>query len=409
MSFETPDNLESSKTENGSGREKVEASREVAIECPERQEVVDQALFELKTSFETLGIEDWKLPEIKIKFVESKGEAELGRVEVHGRNIEIIYDKRFSSAEMEAELIEELRVSGKDYPGMQQTLKHELAHVAMWSITRLHRQPATRLVDEGWASLVENTSGSIPAQRSKESVKRGLKNEADLYNRCLDFGNPVIFEEDLNTAEYETGQALLLWIHEKFGSAKMVELIQKSPAPERRNDDLMEGEFDSSAVSNGIHTSAPEYIKIIEDVKLGNVSMEETVKKAKAWEGKQFETALIEVTGLQSIDEVKEEFLKWINEKEVEQENLSPEQAMQEFFLLMDGIEKKEASLENKAEMFEQIVSLLRTISEIKDPRSYKLFAGNEHFLKLNIRNKFVIQNTLDRDLHKRIIMYLES
>ena len=317
MNFETPSKPDVPEKEKHSGANKPELPQppeaEIKIECPERQEVVDQAIFELRTAFQTLGIESWKLPNIKIKFIESEGEAVLGRVEVHDGSVEITYDKRFSSPESEATLVEKLQQSGKDYPGMQQTLKHELAHVAMWSVTGLQRQPATRLVDEGWASLLENTEESLPTEQSKLAVKQGLSEEADLFNRCLDFSKPVTFEENLNAAEYKTGQALLLWVREKFGKAKMIELIQKSPSLERRNDDLAEGEFEPASVDKTIHTTAPEYFKLLKDAKLGNITEAEAIIRAKAWEGGQFEAALLEVTGFQNLDEMKQEFLKWIN------------------------------------------------------------------------------------------------
>ena len=238
----------------------------------------------------------------------------LGRVEVHDGSIEITYDQRFSSPESEATLVEELQQSGKDYPGMQQTLKHELAHIAMWSVTGLQRQPATRLIDEGWASLLENTGENLPTEQSKSAVKQGLSEEPNLFNRCLDFSKPITFEENLNAAEYKTGQALLLWIHEKFGKAKIIELIKKSPSPERRNDDLPQGEFEPALVDKSLHTTAPEYFKLFEDAKLGNITAEEATKRSKEWEGKQFESALLEVTGFQNLEQVRQEFLKWINE-----------------------------------------------------------------------------------------------
>jgi len=226
MNFETPNKPVVPEKEKYPGADKPELPQppetEVKIECTERQEVADRAIFELKTAFQTLGIENWKLPEIKIKFVESEGEAVLGRVEIHDGCVEITYDQRFSSPELETTLVEELRQSGKDYPGMQQTLKHELAHVAMWSVTGLQRQPATRIVDEGWASLLENTSENLPTEQSRSAVKQGLSEEPDHFNRCLDFSKPVTFEENLNAAEYKTGQALLLWVHERFGKAKMI-------------------------------------------------------------------------------------------------------------------------------------------------------------------------------------------
>lgn len=318
MDFEPPNKSTVPEAEKYSGAETVKLPHsketEVKIECPERQEAVDRAIFELKTAFQTLGIENWKLPEIKIKFVESVGEAVLGRVEVHDGSIEITYDQRFSSPKSEATLVEELHQAGKDYPGMQQTLKHELAHVAMWSVTGLQRQPATRLVDEGWASLLENTGESLPTEQSKSAVRQGLTEEPDLFNRCLDFSKTVTFEENLNAAEYKTGQALLLWAHEKFGKAKMIELIQKSPSLSRNNGDLPQGEFEPASIDRNLHTTAPEYFKLFKDVKFGNITTEEAVKQAKEWEGRQFESALLEVTGFQNIDEVRQEFLKWINQ-----------------------------------------------------------------------------------------------
>jgi len=318
MDFETPNKPDVPEKEKYSGADKPELQQspeaEIKIECSERQEVVDRAIFELKTAFQTLGIENWKLPEIKIKFVESEGEAVLGRVEVHKGSIEITYDQRFSSPESEATLVEELRQSGKNYPGMQQTLKHELAHVAMWSVTGLQRQSATRLVDEGWASLLENTGESLPTEQSKSAVKQGLSEEPDVFNRCLDFSKPITFEENLNAAEYKTGQALLFWVHQKLGRAKMIELIQKSPSPERRNDDLAEGEFDAAAIDDEIHATAPEYFKLFEKVKLGDITPEEAGRLAKEWEGKQFESALLEVTGFQNLEQLRQEFLKWVNE-----------------------------------------------------------------------------------------------
>lgn len=318
MDFETPNKPKSPEAEYYSGADKTELPQppeaEIEIECPERQEVVDRAIFELKTAFQTLGIENWKLPEIKIKFVESEDEAELGRVEVHNGSVEITYDQRFSSPESEATLVEELHQAGKDYPGMQQTLKHELAHVAMWSVTSLQRQPATRLVDEGWASLLENTGESLPAEQSKLAVKQGLSEEPDLFNRCLDFSKPVTFEENLNAAEYKTGQALLLWVYEEFGKAKMIELIQKSPSPERRNDDLAEGEFEPASISTDKHKTAPEYFELFKQASLREITPEDAMKLAKEWEGKQFEAGLLEVTGFQNLEQVRQEFLKWINE-----------------------------------------------------------------------------------------------
>ncbi|PIR94681.1 hypothetical protein COT97_00270 [Candidatus Falkowbacteria bacterium CG10_big_fil_rev_8_21_14_0_10_39_11] len=304
---------ETIKTDRQKGAETLQPKEVmIKIECPERQEVMDRAVFELKKSFQTLGIEDWALPEIKVKFVEATGAPILGNVEVHSDGVEIIFDQRFSSMEDEKNLVDELHLEGMDYPGMQQTLKHELAHVAMWSVTGLQRQPATRLLDEGWASLLENTDDGLPTKESAGAVKEGLLEEADLYNRCLDFSKPVTFEEDLNAAEYKVGQALLLWIKEVFGTGEMIKLIKASPSPERRNDDLTPGDFEPAVIDNELHSTAPEYLKLIADVKLGRIPGNEAINKSKEWEGKQFQQALLEASGYQNIDEVRAEFLKWV-------------------------------------------------------------------------------------------------
>jgi hypothetical protein len=249
----------------------------IKIECPERQETVDQAIVGLETAFETLGIENWSLPEIKIKFTETEGEPILGRVEVHNGKAEILFDQAFSSPESEAALMEKL---DKDYPGMLQTLKHELAHIAMWSVTGKDRQPATRLIDEGWATLLGNTGSELPIQQSKLAVRQGLIEETDLYNRCLDFKKRISYEEKLNTAEYEVGQALLLWINEKFGKEKMIGLVKDSLSSNVRFEDDNE-----------------------------NIESEVDIKN----EGERLEAALLEATGYQDANEIRQEFLKWVS------------------------------------------------------------------------------------------------
>ena len=81
MNFETPNKPDAPEKEKYSGADKPELPQppeaEIKIECPERLDVVDRAIFELKTAFQTLGIENWELPEIKIKFVKSKDEVVL--------------------------------------------------------------------------------------------------------------------------------------------------------------------------------------------------------------------------------------------------------------------------------------------------------------------------------------------
>lgn len=318
MDFEKINNSTKEQMETGipSTTENTQSSPEKPlpkIECPERQETINEALRKLEWAFKTLEINNWQLPKIKIEFTPEPTEPpSLGRVEVLGDEIIILFDQRFSTTETETELVKSLQESGRDYPGMEQTLKHELAHIAMWSITGLEKQPATRLIDEGWARMVEDTSDLLPTTEAKASIRRGLKEETVLYERCLDFQNPIIHGElKLNNAEYETGKALLLWVHEKFGKDKMLELIRKSPSQESRNDN---SEFTQAKINSDLHTTTPEYATIMLAYNLKDADYEETKMKLRGWEGKQFATALLEVTKLKNLEDVKQEFLNWINE-----------------------------------------------------------------------------------------------
>lgn len=282
--------------------------------CPERQTTVDHAVASVETAFHTIGLTSFDLPEVKIKFVKSREDPVLGQVNVDKNGVEIAFDKRFSTQEAEARVLAELQREGLDYPGMQQALKHELAHIAMWSITGISRQPATRLIDEGWASLVEDTDDCLPTELSKQSIQAGLLKNRGSFARCLEFRRPILPEEDLNAAEYQVGKALLLWVHERYGLEKMIELMKKSISSERRNDDFPEGAFEPATVDDNIHTTAPAYREIIGLVNQGKISSQEAQKRAKEWEGLQFETALLEVTGLKQVNEVKKQFLAWIEE-----------------------------------------------------------------------------------------------
>jgi hypothetical protein len=181
--------------------------------------------------------------------------------------------------------------------------------VAMWSVTGLDKQPATRLIDEGWASLASDSHDGPPIDKIKAAVLSGLQNEPRNFERCLDFSRPVTDGENLNSAEYSMGKALLLWVMRKFGKDKMLELIKKSPHAERRSE-----AFEPAAIDEKIHKYAPEYFKIIKELEAGEISREDAERQAKEWEGKQFSFALSEVTGLKDLDEVRQEFLKWLEE-----------------------------------------------------------------------------------------------
>jgi len=66
MDFETPNKPAVPEKEKCSSTKSPELTQspeaQVKIECPERQEVVDQAIFELKAALQTLGIENLSLP-----------------------------------------------------------------------------------------------------------------------------------------------------------------------------------------------------------------------------------------------------------------------------------------------------------------------------------------------------------
>jgi hypothetical protein len=320
MNEKTPKFNEQQEIEKSSHSESVNAPEaeeiKTHIECPEQQEAVDRAIAELKTSFETLGIKDAKIPSVTIEFVESTNSdlPELGRVgAVHeDGSVVIFYDQRFKDPKTAERLTQEIRDSGIEYPGFEQTLKHELAHVTMWSLTHLDRQPATRLIDEGFASLVEKTNTQIPIEQTKQEALEGIKNEPENFNRCLDFQHPINGEtENLNEAEYIIGRAILLWIRELKGNEKMLELIQKSPAKTSHNRDKPEG-YDFASTDPKIHKLNNEYRSIITNT--DQLPFEQIVEKATEWEGMQFEAALLEVTGFQNIETVKQKFIKWLNE-----------------------------------------------------------------------------------------------
>jgi hypothetical protein len=90
-------------------------------------------------------------------------------------------------------------------------------------------------------------------------------------------------------------------------------------------------------------------------------------------------------------------------------ENLEPKQAAEKLFALMDGIENAGHLPLGMAQTIEQITQLLRCIAKTKNPESYKIFREDEHFKKLKIPNKHLINNSPDRALHARIIDYLKK
>lgn len=267
---------------------------------------------------ERLGIEKWGLPKVNIVFVPAANMHGLAQVDVRPSGVEIAFDDRLRTAEKEREFVRELHASGVDFPGTEQTLVHELGHIALWSVTGMDRQPATRLVDEGWASLLEHMGKGEKANMSavirdtKEEVRKGMAAEPAAYERCCDFRRTVTHEEKLNAAEYSVGRALLLWIWETYGAQSLITFLQQSLSCTCRKADEEGENFEEAAVDWRIHGRevADSYAKLI--VSSSVLPADELQQKALQWEGEQLERALSKATGLQSVDEVMAAFKKWL-------------------------------------------------------------------------------------------------
>ena len=299
--------------------------REFKLFCPERMDVAEKAVYDLAQSLALLGVRGWTLPNIKERFVSSeRGELEIGKVgRVTDLDVEIVFDEKFRTKEGQQEYERELRLGGIDYPGMEQVFKHELAHVAMWSVTGLKHQAAIRLVDEGWATIVEKLA-TTEASTVDELVKfirsevKMMKNDnSELYLRCLDLEHPVsnLKKEKLDNAEYIVGAALLLWLRETKGEEAMIDLIRKSPSTSRRTSTNTAKV--PSDLKPDLHVGYQSYQKgIVSVLRKGSLSaqeMREVSEFAYKWEAAQFRAALLDLTGLDSVLEVRERFEKWLN------------------------------------------------------------------------------------------------
>jgi len=109
------------------------------------------------------------------------------------------------------------------------------------------------------------------------------------------------------------------------------------------------------------------------------------------------------------IDQIRQQLGLENEDLVIKQENLNPEEAKVRLFELMDRIQETSDTPPNTAKTIEEITQLLREISKTKDPKSYKLFREDDHFKQLKIASKYLIQNSLDRDLHERVLSYLGS
>jgi len=284
-----------------------QSPKELEINSPEKEGFIEsETLEEFSNGFELLGIENWQPPNVSIKFIEPEKTIGLSYTEVKEDEINIIYDKRFitENEDDDNSLLSQLKQT--DFPGVQQVFKHELAHVTMWSVTGQERQPAIRLLDEGWASLIEHASvkdiNSVEEliEKAKQDVLEGLGDDEENYNKCLDFNDPPsqYKDENLNAAEYTTGRAVLLWIRENYGgNESMIELLKNSSEANKRNDKHKQDEFNEQFPKETI------------------VNLTKKEKKAEKiqWEQEQFKKAILEVTKLSDISEVELEFRKWLD------------------------------------------------------------------------------------------------
>ncbi|MBU2566999.1 hypothetical protein KKG46_05600 [Patescibacteria group bacterium] len=299
--------------------------KEFKLFCPERMDVAEKAVYDLAQSLAILGVRGWTLPNIKEKFVESdEAELELGKTGIVTEiDAEVVFDERFRAKEIQEEYERELRSRGIDYPGMEQVFKHELAHLAMWSVTGLRHQAAIRLIDEGWAAMVERlgteeTPSLIELIKTIKAEILSLKEEqSDIYDRCMDLEHPVshLKKEELKSAEYIVGAALLLWIREAKGQDAMIDLMRKSPSTSRRTS--TKAAKVPADLKPGLHAGYQLYQKGVVDVlRKGSLSAEEmrqVSEFAHKWEAAQFRAALLEVTGFSSVSEAEGEFEKWLN------------------------------------------------------------------------------------------------
>lgn len=287
----------------------------------ERNDLPTHAVASLGRACERLGIEEWNLPKVNIVFTPSVNMHGLAKVDMKASGIEIVFDDRFRTTEGERAFMRELHGSGINFPGTAQTLVHELGHIALWSVTGMDRQPATRLVDEGWASLLEHVGKdekidvSTVIRETKEEVRRGMAAEPAAYERCFDFQRVVTQEDELNAAEYSVGRALLLWILETYDAQSFRAFLQQPISCVRRSaDGEREGNFEEAAVDWRIHgrEAADSYAKLVASSSAS--SPDELQRKALQWEGDQLGRALLRVTGLPSVDEVQAAFRKWLEQ-----------------------------------------------------------------------------------------------
>ena len=326
MSIQKNDQLAETPRDPSERRARQEQHSEkplVEVRCPERPEIAQRVSWRLSLALAKLGIPAEKFPDISVVFEPSDGAINRGRTRVHGDgSVEVVFDERLATSEGESLLNPEL---GPEFPGFEQVLMHEVGHMALWSVTGMPRQPATRLLDEGWARLIEETGmadgGLVDISRqAKRKVREGLSAHDMNVERCIDFARAITQGESasLNAAEYDVGEAFLLWVRERWGNEGMVLLLRGATASVRRNDDLPEGVFDPVVIDHQFHgeEGARTYAHLQEVA--SRLPVSQLVLRATEWESSQFVRMLLSTTKLASIKEVREEFLRWVQSDDTE-------------------------------------------------------------------------------------------
>lgn len=214
----------------------------------ERRDIARESENRLRAAFERLNIPYPNLPRIEVRFVDSQDRPELGRTYVDAQSVQILFDSRFVTQEQEDALVSELKDSGLDYPGMAQVLTHEAGHIALWSVLGTGNRPATRLLDEGWATLLEEAGTREDFERNlKQRATEGFSSEPELFERCLNFRKAISPDENLNGAEYVVGATILLWIREKSGNKVMLDVLRATLDSAERNDSAERDHHDTQS------------------------------------------------------------------------------------------------------------------------------------------------------------------
>ena len=284
--------------------DEIKVNNMPTIKCEERPELVRVVAKKLDKAYKILGIPEPKLVPTEIIFREVPS---LGQVDVLPAGVQIVCDPVF-------------KTENPNYPKVEVILAHEVGHIGLWGMTGQERQPATRLFDEGWASVVEDTAGddveSIEQleQKTKEEVRNGIVNHQEAYERCFEIDKPVTQEEHPKYgAESTVGGAFLLWVRSKYGNQAMTDLLKNAPWVAKRNDE----KFEPVSLQEDWEYN-DEYRELVKKVETGEIKPDGFPQAAYDWETKQLSWAILKATGMENVNEVKREFRGWVEVDRVE-------------------------------------------------------------------------------------------